>query len=182
MSVKSTIKFSNPHITIAKADDLPSLEELINSAYRGEQSTKGWTSEAHLILGDVRVNRLMLQEEFNKPGSVFLCYSGPNEQITGCVNLQKENSRLYLGMFSVSPLEQGKGIGKSVLKAAEEYAVMAECRSIYMTVISIREELILWYIRHGYRDTGKRKPFPEDPRTGKHTRVLEFAVLEKMLH
>jgi ribosomal protein S18 acetylase RimI-like enzyme len=51
--------------------------------------------------------------------------------------------------------------------------------AIYMTVISLRTELVEWYIRHGYKDTGERKPFPEDPMTGKHMRELEFMVLEK---
>lgn len=181
MPVNAPVSFSNPHIFIARADDLPFLEALINSAYRGERSTKGWTSEAHLIQGEVRVTRSMLEEEFDRPGSVFLCYSENNNHITGCVNLQKQDSGLYLGMFSVSPEEQGRGVGKALLQAAEEYAWIAGCRSIYMTVISLREELIAWYLRHGYRDTGKRKAFPEDPLTGKHTRPLEFAVLEKYI-
>jgi hypothetical protein len=29
-----------------------------------------------------------------------------------------------------------------------------------MTVISMRTELIDWYKRHGYIDTGDREPFP----------------------
>jgi hypothetical protein len=33
------------------------------------------------------------------------------------------------------------------------------CKLIYMTVISVRTELIAWYERHGYVNTNKTKPF-----------------------
>jgi len=84
-------------------------------------------------------------------------------------------------MFSVNPELQGGGIGKKLLHAAEEYASHVGCSIIYMTVITAREELINWYMRHGYVDTGERKPFEEDGVTGKHLQQLEFMVLEKRL-
>ena len=85
-------------------------------------------------------------------------------------------------MFSVSPKSQRFGIGKQLLKAAEEYARHLQCRVIYMTVIIAREELINWYKRYGYKDTGERKPFAEDGLTGKHLQPLEFMVLEKEIN
>jgi hypothetical protein len=50
-----------------------------------------------------------------------------------------------------------------------------------MYVISVREELINWYKRYGYRETGERVPFQEDGLTGRHLRPLEFLILEKSL-
>jgi ribosomal protein S18 acetylase RimI-like enzyme len=84
-------------------------------------------------------------------------------------------------MFAVDPDTQGQGIGKQLLHAADRHAQELGCRSIYMQVISVRRELIDWYIRHGYADTGERKPFLEDGLTGKHMQELEFAILEKNL-
>jgi ribosomal protein S18 acetylase RimI-like enzyme len=84
-------------------------------------------------------------------------------------------------MLSVSPKLQGGGIGKQLLKAADEYARQLNCNLIYMTVISVRAELIEWYKRHGYRDTGERVPFKEDNLTGKHRQPLEFMVMEKIV-
>jgi ribosomal protein S18 acetylase RimI-like enzyme len=84
-------------------------------------------------------------------------------------------------MLSVSPKLQGGGIGKQLLKAAEETALQFNCRAVYMTVISVRSELIDWYKRRGYRDTGERKPFIEDSLTGKHLQPLEFMVMEKII-
>ena len=174
--------FSNPHITIASAADIPAIKDLLNYAYRGEGSKQGWTTEADLIAGDIRTDENNLQEVMKQPGSVFLKYKGDKKQITGCVNLQKHSGKIYLGMFCVSPQLQGAGIGKQLLKAAEEYALQVHCKAIYMSVISVRTELIGWYKRHGYMETGERKPFIEDGLTGKHLRVLEFMVLEKPLN
>jgi ribosomal protein S18 acetylase RimI-like enzyme len=83
-------------------------------------------------------------------------------------------------MLSVSPTAQGKGIGKRLLTAAEDHARSKSIRSIFMTVISVRNELIDWYVRHGYRLTGERKPFVmPDERWGIPKQSLEFVVLEK---
>jgi ribosomal protein S18 acetylase RimI-like enzyme len=106
-------------------------------------------------------------------------YKEDNE-LLGCVELRKEAGRLYLGMLSVRPATQGRGVGKALLKAAEGHARVEGCETIFMTVISGREELINWYLRHGYRLTGERKPFVvPDVRWGIPKQPLEFVVLEK---
>jgi ribosomal protein S18 acetylase RimI-like enzyme len=170
-----------PGISIATPQDVPAITKLLNSAYRGDASRKGWTTEAHLIAGEVRTNESMLHEILTMPGSIMLKFENEHGTIVGCVNLQHHGNKLYLGMLSISPELQGKGGGKKLLKAADEYAQYQKMEAIYMTVISLRTELIDWYLRHGYKDTGKRKPFPEDPMTGKHMRELEFVVLEKSI-
>jgi ribosomal protein S18 acetylase RimI-like enzyme len=87
-----------------------------------------------------------------------------------------------LGMLTVRPNLQGKGIGKELLKEAEDEAQRQNCPSIFMTVISVRQELIDWYVRHGYQLTGEKKPFAfTDPRFGQPKTKLEFVVLEKKL-
>jgi len=173
--------FSNKAIHTATVTDAAAITRLLNSAYRGESSKQGWTTEAHLIAGEVRSDEASVQEVMRKPGSVFLKYTADEDSLTGCVNLQLHGDKIYLGMFSVSPQVQGEGIGKQLLLAAEEYAKQQHCHIIYMTVISLRTELINWYIRHGYKDTGERKAFEEDGKTGKHLQPLEFMVLEKRI-
>ncbi len=174
------ISFSNPNINFATTVNVTAIKYLLNAAYRGESSKQGWTTEAGLISGETRTNEAMVLEAIEQSGSVVLIYK-EEETITGCVNLQQHGSKIYLGMFSVSPLLQGGGIGKKLLQAAEEYALHVNCTAIYMSVISVRNELINWYKRHGYFDTGKRKPFTEDAITGKHLQTLEFMILEKVL-
>jgi ribosomal protein S18 acetylase RimI-like enzyme len=102
--------------------------------------------------------------------------------MTGCVFLQKKNVKLYLGMLSVSPTVQAKGIGKQLLNAAEEHARKMRCTSIFMTVISIRKELIAWYERHGYSRTGETLPFPAEENSSTPVRELEMIILEKEIY
>jgi ribosomal protein S18 acetylase RimI-like enzyme len=173
--------FSNPSVSIATSMDIAAITALLNSAYRGESSKQGWTHEEHLIVGEVRTNEETLLQLIQQENCILLKYINEEQQIIGCVNLQQHADRVYLGMLSVSPKLQGGGIGKQLLKTAEEYAQQLQCRSIYMTVISVRLELIDWYKRHGYCDTGERIPFKEDSLTGKHLQPLEFMVLEKMV-
>jgi ribosomal protein S18 acetylase RimI-like enzyme len=173
--------FSDNNISIAGENDIPALVDLLNKAYRGEASQKGWTTEAHLIEGDVRTDDHTVKQVMAMEGSVLLKYCNEAGEIVGCVNLQQHVRRIYLGMFAVSPQLQGGGVGKKLLHAAEEFAFAKECSSIYMTVISVRSELIGWYKRHGYVDTGKKRSFDEDGLSGKHLQPLEFIVLEKPL-
>ncbi len=172
------MQFSNHLISIASFEDVSDITILLNSAYRGEASKKGWTTEEHLIGGDTRSTDQLTADTMKEEKSVFLKYTEDGE-IIGCVNLQEHGEKIYLGMFSVAPGRQGSGIGKEILKAAEEYSLSVNCGIIYMSVISVRTELIDWYKRHGYADTGIRKPFVEDNITGKHKMPLEFLFLEK---
>jgi len=167
-------------ITKALVEDAPALDKLVNSAYRGESSRQGWTTEADLLDG-TRTDAAAIKELIETLGVTILKYVESNE-ILACVELKKESDKLYLGMLTVKPMLQGKGIGKELLKAAEEEAKKLKCTSIFMTVISVRKELIDWYLRNGYQLTGERKPFAfNDPRFGQPKMKLEFVVLEKKI-
>lgn len=165
--------------TTATLKDIPQLVTLINSAYRGEESKKGWTTEADLLEGQ-RVNAEGLEKIIHTPGAVILKCCNEEDDVIGCVYLKKNDNKMYLGMLTVSPTLQAGGIGKKILKASEEYAAQQDCDAIEMTVISVRKELIAWYQRHGYHDTGKRSPFPDDPLSTKK-QALEFITMEKSL-
>ena len=112
---------------------------------------------------------------------MVLKYVTGRNHITGCVYLEIHDDHLYLGTLTVSPVEQAKGIGKQLLHAAEEQALLQGKDYIIMTVITVRSELIGWYNRHGYVDTGIRKPFPHEPWQGNPSQPLEFMVLKKMV-
>jgi ribosomal protein S18 acetylase RimI-like enzyme len=161
--------------------DAVELDVLVNSAYRGDSSRQGWTTEADLLEG-TRTDAAAIAELIQIPGTTLLKYV-EDGQILGCVELREEKHKLYLGMLTVRPYLQGKGIGKKLLEAAEDEAQKKDITSIFMTVISVRQELIDWYVRHGYVATGERKPFAfSDPRFGQPKQKLEFIVLEKKLN
>lgn len=167
-------------ITKATIEDIPALTTLINSAYRGETSKKGWTTEAHLLEGK-RTDEQEMTEIFLDPKNTILKFT-ENDKIIGSVLLVEKENQLYLGMLTVSPELQNSGIGKKLLAAAENQAKSLGLSSIIMTVISVREELVAWYKRHGYVDTGKREAFPESEiHTTVSAEPLEFIYLEKSI-
>ncbi len=164
----------------ATVQDAPEIAILVNSAYRGDSSRQGWTTEADLLDG-TRTDAAAIEDIIRQPDHWIMKYIETG-QLLGCVEIHKSGEKLYLGMLTVRPHLQGKGIGKNMLLGAEAEARKLKCRSIYMTVISIRKELIDWYVRHGYTATGERKPFEfNDKRFGQPKIKLEFIVLEKSL-
>ncbi len=165
-------------ITPASIKDARALNILINSAYRGEESKQGWTTEADMLDG-TRIDEAILHDLIQKPDTTFLKYE-EDGILLGCVELRIEGSKLYLGTLSVNPTIQNNGIGKKLLQAGEEHARQVGCSAIKMTVIDGRQTLIDWYVRQGYVLTGERKPFiVPDERWGIPKQKLEFVVLEK---
>ncbi len=167
-------------VTEASANDIQALTALINNAYRGDTSRKGWTTEADLLDG-IRIDETTLKQYFEDADSAILKSINEDRQITGCVYLKTKHDQMYLGMLTVMPELQANGIGKLLLHAAEERAKLIGCTSIIMTVISVRSELINWYERHGYYNTRQTEPFPQDEKFGIPKVSLEFVVLEKIL-
>ncbi|KUJ59568.1 GCN5 family acetyltransferase [Flavobacteriaceae bacterium CRH] len=167
-------------ITKATLQDIPALTTLINSAYRGETSKKGWTTEAHLLEGK-RTTEEELTAIILDPKNTFLKYT-ENDKIIGSVLLVEKEQQLYLGMLTVSPELQNSGIGKQLLAEGENQAKALGLSSIIMTVVSVRAELIAWYKRHGYVETGEREPFPSsDIHINISNEPLEFIYLEKII-
>jgi ribosomal protein S18 acetylase RimI-like enzyme len=167
-------------IKVADFNDIPGLVFLINSAYRGETSKKGWTTEADLLDG-TRTDETNIRELMEDKNAVILKCMQENENIIGSVYLQQQNDKLYLGMLTVSPELQGSGIGKKLLAAAIDYAKKMNCVFIFMTVISVRRELIAWYERHGYKKTGEVRPFPVGEKFGIQKQPLELIVMERKM-
>ena len=166
-------------ITKATTADAAELTSLVNSAYRGESSQRGWTSEAHLLDG-IRIDEATLTENLQADDTTILKYTGDDGRILACVYLQeRSHNRLYLGMLTVSPTLQANGIGRQLLHEAEIWATKLNCHTIFMTVISTRLELIAWYERRGYRNTQQVEPFHDTKRFGIPKTHIELAVLEK---
>ena len=166
-------------VSIANPADIPVISLLVNSAYRGEDSKKGWTTEADLLDG-TRIDEQTLTRYF-KNSAITLLKFVAEDKIEGCVYLEIIKGKLYLGMLSVNPIIQNKGIGKALLTAAEHFATANNLKIIYMTVISTRHELLNWYKRKGYVLTGETLPFHNGTRFGIPRQPIELVVLEKHL-
>jgi ribosomal protein S18 acetylase RimI-like enzyme len=160
--------------------DVQALANLVNSAHRGETSRKGWTTDADFLEG-IRSDVNQISQMINEKDATIIKCNASNGTLLGCVYLQMQGVQLYLGMLSVSPDIQARGIGKQLMNYSEQYALCKGCSRIVMTVITLRHELIAWYERRGYVKTPEVKPFPDDPNLGIPKQKLEFVVMEKIL-
>jgi ribosomal protein S18 acetylase RimI-like enzyme len=162
--------------------DVPAIVALVESAYRGDASRAGWTTEADLIDGQ-RTDPGKVTELITDPSSRILL-AEQSGTIVASLLLSARSSDVRLGMFAVRPALQGVGIGRLVLEEAERLCrEELKAARVDMTVIAQRPELIAWYERRGYQPTGEREPFPYgDVRSGLPKRNdLYFVVLRKTL-
>ncbi|MFF3326886.1 GNAT family N-acetyltransferase [Streptomyces sp. NPDC002889] len=162
--------------------DVRVLVPLIESAYRGDASRTGWTTEAD-ILGGQRTDPEGVRAVITRPGSRLMIVERDSAPIA-CCQLEHRGDAAYFGMFAVRPELQGAGLGRSIIAEAERSAREHwGVRQMQMTVISVRDELIAWYERRGYRRTGELSPFPYgDERFGIPRRDdLAFELLVKDL-
>ncbi len=173
-----------PHtFRTATAADVPLIAALVESAYRGDASRVGWTTEADFLHGrrtDVDEIRTLLTGENGR----FVLFERDGELLASCY-IERREGTCYFGMFSVHPPAQGTGIGRLVIGEVERIARDEwACRQVEMTVIDIRAELIAWYERRGYRRTGRHAPFPYgDEHFGLPQRDdLRFEYMVKDLH
>ncbi|MFF7041574.1 GNAT family N-acetyltransferase [Streptomyces massasporeus] len=162
--------------------DVDELVALIESAYRGDDSRAGWTTEADILEGQ-RTDPEGVLEVIKSPDSRLMAVERDG-RIVACCQLEHQGDHAYFGMFAVSPLLQGAGLGKVIIAEAERQARAAwGVREMQMTVISVRDDLIAWYERRGYRRTRRMTPFPYgDERFGLPQRDdLQFELLVKEL-
>jgi len=166
-------------------DDVPAIVALMNRAYRGTRSSIAWNSEAAYIAGDRTSENLLRADLLAHRKAVLLKWiEAPSPAIAGCVWLAPlDNVTWYLGSLAAEPDRQNNGLGRALLASAEHWIGRHGGTRVRMTVVSVRESLIAWYLRRGYRLTGQTEPFPyDDHRFGTPLRDdLEFVVLEKDL-
>lgn len=167
----------------ATLEDTKNIARLVNSAYRGDYSKNGWTTEADHLDGQ-RTDHESLFELIKDPlQQIELLYEGKSLNLLGSVLIvQEPPETLYFGMLTIEPTMQGRGYGKMLLDHVERVASGYGFKKLRMTVISTRKEIIDYYIRRGFKETGKYEDFPKDPKYGipkiKDIKLQEF---EKIL-
>ena len=167
--------------------DYAAIVDLANIAYRGTGPTASWNLETGILEGQRLTDSLLREELAAKPGAYLLLYrDAQNGPLLGTVWLEPkpesgQAAAWYLGLLTIRPDLQNRQLGRTLLAAAEAFAKDRGAIRIRMTVINVREALIAWYLRRGYRATGETRPFPYgDDRFGTPLRDdLHFLVLEK---
>jgi ribosomal protein S18 acetylase RimI-like enzyme len=173
---------SAPTLHPARDEELEAIAALVNHAYR---SDAGWTNESS-YLGGQRTDPATLRADLQAAplARLMTLRDAPDGPLLGSVWLEPAGEDAwYLGMLTVRPDLQDRRLGRTLLEAAEAYAAARGARRMRMTVIGVRDTLIAWYERRGYRRTGECEPFPyDDQRFGEPRREdLDFVVLAKPL-
>ncbi len=177
------VRVGQVRLRIAGLDDVAAIVDLVESAYRGELSREGWTTEADLLDGQ-RTDHDAVVAEIMQPRSALVLAELEGD-LVGCCQLTAEGpGRASFGLFAVRPSLQGRGLGRLLLgeierRARDELGASA----LELKVIRQRDDLVAWYRRLGFQPTGERVPFPYgDARFGVPRRQgLEFVVLAKTL-
>ena len=163
--------------------DFAAVVALANTAYRGAQ---GWATETAYI-GGLRLDEAQLRTDLAaRPAACLLTFwNEAQDSLLGTVWLEPKPERgvWYLGLLTVTPELQDRGLGRALLAAAEDFVRERDGLRMRMTVVNVRETLIAWYQRRGYRLTGEVESFPyDDERFGHPLRSdLSFLILEKNL-
>jgi ribosomal protein S18 acetylase RimI-like enzyme len=164
--------------------DFDEIIDLANLAYRGrEGATPSWNIEKGIV-GGQRLDHSLLRDELAaKPDGALLVYreeaDGP---LLGTAWLNPEEEGAWsLGLVTIRPELQNQHLGRKLLSAVEDYASSRGAKRIRIGVLHVRDTLIAWYERRGYRATGETEPYPtDDPRFGTPLLDnLQFLIMEK---
>ena len=123
----------------ATPEDTAALVQVINRAY---------LAEAFCIAGD-RTHAAEVQA-FLEAGT-FLVEPDGSGGLLGSVFLRREGTfRWYLGLLAVDPDNQGRGLGRRLVAAAEDFCRDRGGKFLDLTVVSARRELFGFYGRLGF--------------------------------
>ena len=168
--------------------DYPEIVALVNSAYRGEMARSGWTHESDFFSGPRTDSQSLAESLGGAYPSMMLCLRRqPAGPILACVYLKKKQAEsgggtsCYVGMLTVAPDSQALGLGRIMLEESERQARMWDAEHMVIQVLFMREPLIAWYERRGYRRTGETVPFPYETAKGAGAlrEDLHFIILKK---
>lgn len=136
------------NIRMATETDFDALLELINTAFEVERFFKN----------DDRLDTAKLRNFFDKGNFLVL---EKDSRLVAAVYVERKADRAYLGLLSVDPSQQKRGLGRRLTAAAEEFAREMGAHFMDLTVVNLRTELAPIYEKLGYRITGTA-PFPAD--------------------
>lgn len=162
-------------ITQVGPRQIPWVVDILNESYRG---AIGWTTEYGLVAGQ-RATPELIRHEIDAGYQYYLFEY--EDGYAGCFNLSRKDDSVEIGGFAIKVGLQSRGLGRSLLSAAEALALSQPgVARLIVSVLEPREELIRFYERCGYQRTAVRYPFPSHRGVGEPlVENLHLVVLEK---
>jgi ribosomal protein S18 acetylase RimI-like enzyme len=147
----------------ASLDDAPQVQQLMESAFRAEDSRPGWTDDLGLS-AEFRLDMKDVMAMISNPDSVVLLATDENNALVGSIGTCKRDTN-YARLFMLA-VDQGQrrgGVGRQILAYAEDYGSRVWGVTTFgLNALSNRKQLISWYARRGYKETGETMPFPRE--------------------
>lgn len=137
-------------VRAANEADAAPIAAVTNAAFAIETFLEGMRTDARRVMETMRAG-------------VFLVATGRDGQMIASVYVETRGTRGYFGMLAVDPLYQGKGMGARMVRAAEDYSRERGCEAMDITVLSLQPELLPFYHRLGYAETGREEFHPSRP-------------------
>jgi N-acetylglutamate synthase-like GNAT family acetyltransferase len=126
----------------AGGSDVPRIVSLLNAAFAMERS---FIDRDRTSSGEIA--------GYMKTGTFFIV-DADDGSLAACMYLEQRSDRLYLGMLAVHPSQQGRGLGKQMITAAERHAASLGCRALDIRIVDRRTELPPFYRALGFVDNG----------------------------
>ena len=155
-------------VRLATAADRADLISIVNSAYSIETFLEGTRTDEDRLSAMMRKGEILVAE--NAYGLLLGCiYAEVRDSRSSVGRLfaqvrgEDRKARGYLGLHAVDPTNQGAGLGRLLIEAAEDHLRRQGCEAVDIAVLSMRTELLPIYRKFGYFETGTEEFHPSQP-------------------
>jgi GNAT superfamily N-acetyltransferase len=155
-------------VRLATAADRADLIPVINAAYSIETFLEGTRTDETRLAAMMRKGEILVAE--NTYGMFLGCiYTEVRDSRSSVGRLfahvrgEDRRARGYLGLHAVDPANQGAGIGRLLIEAAEDHLRRQGCEAVDIAVLSMRPELLPIYRKFGYFETDTEEFHPSQP-------------------
>jgi len=137
-------------VRVASEADTAAIASITNAAFAIETFIEGMRTDARRVAEMMRLGEFLVAFE-------------RHATLVASVYVEARGARGYFGMLAVDPMYQGKGFGAGMVRAAEDYCRERSCKAMDITVLSLRPELLPFYHRLGYEESGQEEFHPTRP-------------------
>jgi len=147
---KRSRQSADARIRVAAADDASAIIALTNAAFAIETFMVGPRTDEELLAAQMQKG-------------TFLVAQDAAGHILASIYIERQGERGYFGMLAVDPAQQGRGLGRALVRAAEDRCRQQGSKAMDIAVLSLRPELLPFYYKLGYVETATEEFHPSRP-------------------